>query len=450
MKILALNGILGYGYPKTSLENGLKQNPDVIGVDAGSTDPGPHYLGAGISFTSKSAVKKDLELALPEALKRGIPFIIGTAGGSGGEPHLRWNTEIIKEIGKERGLHFRVALIHSELEKDYVKTKLREGKIKPMGSAMPYLTEKDINESTRIVGQMGTQPFIKALNEGIDVIIAGRSSDAAIYAALPLKEGYDPGLVFHAAKIIECGAMCSVPGTTTDSIMAHLKKDHFLIEPLNPVRKCTPLSVAAHTLYEQPNPYYLYEPEGIADLSQCTYEQYDERMVKVSGSRFAWAEKPTIKIEGVVKAGYRSIAVGGARDPIMIDEIEEVIEGVRRHINQVFKDTLTPDDYKLLFHLYGKDGVEGETEPLKRKAHELGIIIEAVVKTQEMANDVCALARSTMLHYPYKARKATAGNLAFPYSPSDIPMGACYKFNIYHLIELEDPSEPFALEVINI
>ena len=91
MKILALNGILGYGYPEISLENGLKQNPDVIGVDAGSTNPGPYYLEAGISFTARSAVKRDIELALPEALKRGIPFIIRTAGGSGGEPHLRWN-----------------------------------------------------------------------------------------------------------------------------------------------------------------------------------------------------------------------------------------------------------------------------------------------------------------------------------------------------------------------
>ena len=102
MKILALNGILGYGYPTTSLENGLKQAPDVIGVDAGSTDPGPYYLGAGISFTSRAAVKRDIELALPEALKRGVPFIIGTAGGSGGEPHLRWNKEIIEEIAKEK------------------------------------------------------------------------------------------------------------------------------------------------------------------------------------------------------------------------------------------------------------------------------------------------------------------------------------------------------------
>jgi len=449
MKVLALNGILGYGYPVKSLENGLKLAPDLIGVDAGSTDPGPYYLGKGKSFTSRAAVKRDIELVLPETLKRGIPFIIGTAGGSGGEPHLRWNREIIEEIAREKGLHFKLALIHSEIEKGYLKGKLKEGKIRPMGPNL-NIEEKDIEESVRIVGQMGTQPFINALTLGAEVILAGRSSDAAIFAALPLKEGYNPGLTWHAAKIIECGAMCCVPGTTADSIMAHLEKDYFLLQPLNISRRCTPTSVAAHTLYEQPDPYYLYESEGMADLSQSKYEQYDDSIVRVSGSSFVPTEKPTIKIEGVVKAGYRTISIAGMRDPIMINEIEEITKAVSKHVKEVFINRISAADYQLLFRLYGKDGVEGENEPCARKAHELGVIIEAVAKTQEMADDVCAVARSTMLHYPYEGRKATAGNLAFPYSPSDIPMGISYKFSIYHLVEPEDPGELFPVEIINI
>jgi hypothetical protein len=285
---------------------------------------------------------------------------------------------------------------------------------------------------------------------GAEVVLAGRSSDAAIFAALPLKEGYNPGLTWHAAKIIECGAMCCVPGTTADSIMAHLEKDYFLLQPLNISRRCTPTSVAAHTLYEQPNPYYLYESEGMADLSQSRYEQYDDSIVRVSGSSFVPAEKPTIKIEGVAKAGYRTISIAGVRDPIMIDEIGEITKAVSEHVKEVFINRISTADYQLFFRLYGKDGVEGEIEPCERKAHELGVIIEVVARSQEMADDVCAVARSTMLHYPYEGRKATAGNLAFPYSPSDIPMGVSYKFSIYHLVEPEDPGELFPVEIINI
>ncbi len=39
LKILSPTAILGYGFPETSFSTGLALHPDVIGVDAGSTDP---------------------------------------------------------------------------------------------------------------------------------------------------------------------------------------------------------------------------------------------------------------------------------------------------------------------------------------------------------------------------------------------------------------------------
>jgi len=101
LKILSLSGILGYGFNEGAFRKALKKNIDVIGVDGGSTDPGPYYLGSGKSFTERQAVKRDLDLALTEAIKRKIPLIMGTAGGAGGEPHLHWMVKIIEEITKE-------------------------------------------------------------------------------------------------------------------------------------------------------------------------------------------------------------------------------------------------------------------------------------------------------------------------------------------------------------
>ena len=85
MKIVALNGLLGYGYTEEALELAFSEKVDFLGVDAGSTDPGPYYLGSGKSFTDRGAVKRDLSLALPKALEQKAPFIIGTAGGAGSE-----------------------------------------------------------------------------------------------------------------------------------------------------------------------------------------------------------------------------------------------------------------------------------------------------------------------------------------------------------------------------
>ena len=158
-RILSATAILGYGFPIASFEEGMKRSPHLIAVDAGSTDPGPYYLGAGVSFTDRNAVKRDLEIMIKAGVEHGIPISIGTAGGSGGEPHLKWNREIIEEIARENDLHFKLAIIHAELDKDVIKQELMAGRITPLDPA-PALTEETIDKTTRIVAQMGVQPFI--------------------------------------------------------------------------------------------------------------------------------------------------------------------------------------------------------------------------------------------------------------------------------------------------
>ncbi len=50
--------------------------------------------------------------------------------------------------------------------------------------------------------------------------------------------------------------------------------------------------------------------------------------------------------------------------------------------------------YQLMFRLYGRDGVMGTLEPRQgASCHELGILIEAVAPTQELANTIWTLSR---------------------------------------------------------
>ena len=53
-------------------------------------------------------------------------------------------------------------------------------------------------------------------------------------------------------------------------------------------------------------------------------------------------------------------------------------------------------------------------------------------------------ARSLLLHWSFPGRVATAGNLALPFSPAELPGGPVYEFNIYHLMEMPDPAVRFA------
>ncbi len=448
IKILSPCGILGYGFPKESFQRGLEKKPDVIAVDAGSTDAGPHKLGAGVGIVSKRAVKKDLELILAGGFDLKIPIIIGSAGGAGAKKHVEWTMEIIEEIIQEKKLFFKTAVIHADIEKEYVRNRLETNNLFPM-KFVPQLTENDLEKTNNIVGQMGVEPIIEALENGAQLIVAGRAYDPSAFAAYPILKGFDPALAYHLGKILECGALCAEPGTTKDCIIGHLRKDHFIVEALNPIRKCYTTSVAGHTLYEKDHPYILHGPGIKLDLSECKFEQYSDSTVKVSGSEIEFPKQYTIKLEGAVKVAYRTLVIAGIRDPIMIENIEDIKEEVINQVQNYF-DEIPTDEYQIIYHVYGKNGVMGIREPSKQISHELGIVIEAIASTQELANTICSAARSTMLHYGYEGRKSTAGNLAFLYSPSDIEFGPVYKFTLYHLINVDDPKELFPIEYFDL
>ncbi len=159
---------------------------------------------------------------------------------------------------------------------------------------------------------MGVEPFITALRGGAEVIIAGRAYDPAVFAAFPIWQGFDWGLAIHMGKILECAAIASLPGSGSDCMLGTLTADWFEVEPLNPVRRCTTTSVAAHTLYEKTNPYTLPGPGGTLDLQQTTFEAVNERVVRVKGSRFLPAQQYFVKLEGAGLVGYRTVAIAGA------------------------------------------------------------------------------------------------------------------------------------------
>ncbi|MFJ7949709.1 acyclic terpene utilization AtuA family protein [Streptomyces sp. NPDC096354] len=443
IRVLSATAILGYGFPDASFEAGLERRPHVIAADAGSSDPGPYYLGAGESFTDRIAVKRDLERMITAGRRLGIPVVIGSAGGAGAAPHLTWVREIVDEIAAEQLLSLRLAVIGADIDHATVLKALDESRITPVPHG-PQLTAEDVRATTNLVAQMGSAPLIEALRGGADVVLAGRAYDPAVFAALPLLHGFDEGLALHMSKILECAAIAALPGSGSDCMLGTLRRDHFVLEPLNPERRCTPTSVAAHTLYEKSDPYHLPGPGGYLELSDCVFAPEGERGVRVSGSRHV--DQPfAVKLEGARLRGYRTVSVAGARDPHFIRELDKITQDVRDRVADNFPE-IPVGSYDLLIRVFGADACMGQLEPTPQPTgHEVGILIEVVAETQALADTLCGLARSTMLHLGYPGRVSTAGNLAFPYSPSDFHAGAVYEWSIYHLMAASDPVELFPI-----
>lgn len=438
IKYLSLCGMLGYGYPEKSLKAGLEENPDFIAVDNGSTDPGPYYLGSGNSFLKDDQILRDLEPVMLSALNAKVPLIIGSAGGSGAKAHVDHFVELLKTIAENNSLHFKLGVIYADIAPQLVIQKYDAGKISPCSSA-PKLNRDKITNSTNLVGQMGTEPIIDALKNNVDILVVGRCCDTAIFAALPIMQGFDPGLAMHSAKIAECGTLCTKQGGANDSLIVTLKEDHFIVKPTNPDKFCTIDSVAAHSLYEQPHPEKFVEPEGTIDLSNSHFEELGDRSVRVSGTRLVPPEKITIKLEGAELKGYRCITIAGTSDPTFISRINEIQDEVRCKVSSGLSGKFENNNYQLRFIRYGLDALgENSTHP-----QEIGLLIDVVADTPEFASTILSLARSTTLHQGFTGRKTTAGNLAFPFSPSDLEGGAAYDFSVYHLMEIDSELDLF-------
>ncbi len=443
LRVLAASGQLGYGVPEASLRAGIARDPHFIGCDMGSIDVGPYYLGAGQLATTEVVTKRDLRLVLNAALGLGVPLIIGTAGTAGAAPHLARTRALIHEIAKEEGLAFRMATIHADMPRALLREMAEAGRTRPLGRIAP-LDAATIERAAHIVGQMGTEAFIRALGAEPDVILAGRACDTAIFAAIPQMLGYAPGPAAHMAKIIECTSICCTPGGR-DAILGTLEDESFILESMNPARAATPVSVAAHSLYEQADPLHVHEPDGTVDFSAAAYERLDDRRTRVAGATWQPALRPTIKIEGAEWCGERAVLLAGSCDPRVIENTEAIIRGVRASV----ADIMPPDPaqpYEIFFHVYGK-GATSLFGAVPAAAEEIFFLVEIIAPAMETARAAASVAKQYLLHHGFPGRLSTGGNIAFPFTPPELPVGPAYRFSIYHVTECDDLAAVFPIEL---
>jgi hypothetical protein len=243
--------------------------------------------------------------------------------------------------------------------------------------------------------------------------------------------------------MMECGAAAATP-PGNDSLFAIVTDSGVEIEPTNPERRCTPLSVANFSLHENASPNFHVEPGGILDTTECRIEAVSERAVRVTGMK--WQEWPySVKLEGAELTGFRSIAVCATRDPILISQIDSYLAMVRASVAAVTSDLgFDPARYQLVFRAYGHAGVMAQREPISdARPHELAIIVEALAETQDDANAILSVARLHTLHSEFPGRLCKEGNMAIPFSPSDVAAGPAYRFNVFHILDEPDPFAPF-------
>ncbi len=443
-RVLIPSGALGLSFSQDALMTGIANDPDVIAIDGGSTDSGPYYLGAGVSKYSRASIKAEWHQLMLARESAGCPLIIGTAGTCGSDASVDWLFEITREIAAEEGLPAKVALLYSGQSNNDIKQALADGRIQPLAAA-PDIDAGIIDDCTNIVALAGAEQIQAALQTGADIVIAGRATDTANIAALPLLRGDHPGAVWHGAKVGECGAIATSQ-PSSGVVQIDFDSSGFTISPLADGVRATPYSVSAHMLYENADPFVLHEPGGSLHVKNATYRQIDETSVRVEGA--AWRPDPyTVKLEGSRPVGFQAVSIALLRETRYVEHARGWADDIKAECTKQVVETLglSPDDFDIDLRLIGIDAVLGALETKESQSDEIGVMAIALAPTAEQVKEIAKLLNPYLLHHPL-IEDEPMPTFAFPFSPAESLRGQHYEFCLYHVMALDDPMDAFRLE----
>lgn len=444
-RVLVPSGVLGSGCPQEAFDRGLSLKPDAIAVDGGSTDSGPYYLGAAVSKMTRKATKRDLRQAMIGRAKLGIPLLIGSCGTSGTDAGVDWMADICAEIAGEEGQFVKVALIYSEQQVDRLVGRIED--ISPLPPTSEISTEL-LEGCGHIVALLGYEPFAAAIAEGADIVLAGRATDTAVLAAVPLMRGFPAASCWHSAKIAECGGLCTTH-SRQGGVLLTIHEEGFDVEPLHAENACTPYSVSAHMLYENADPYALKEPGIVLDARDARYEALDARTVRVTGSR----SEPmpyTMKLEGSGSIGFRTMIFSGIAEPKIMAELHGFLDRLKLHLVNGIKDTLGvgSGEYDLEMRAYGANALAPPAAPpAATPPQEVGLMTIVTAGTQEAATEIAKYCNPYLLHYPRQADDPLP-SYAFPFSPAEVELGELYAFKLNHVVAVRTPDELVRTRVV--
>jgi hypothetical protein len=255
-----------------------------------SRDPGAGYARDFIPL---------MERIFPTIVEKGVRVITNAGGvnpdGCG---------EALVEVGRQAGVggRARVGVVRGDDLMDRLDDLLAQGhELRHMETGEPLTSIRDRVESAN--AYIGATPIVKALEQGADVIVTGRSTDTALtYAPLIHEFGWsmeDHDRIAHgvvAGHINECGAQASGGNALADwwTIPA-METVGFPIVEARPDGSFTVTkhpgtggrvdfrTVAEQILYEMGDPSEYITPDVVADFTSIRLEEEGPDRVRVHG-----------------------------------------------------------------------------------------------------------------------------------------------------------------------
>jgi len=446
LRVVSPNGHLGFG--KTRLESfrlAIESGVDYIVADAGSSDVGPRPLGSDSCASPYVWQYHDLKHMLVAARTQGIPMIIGSAGDAGSRYGVDLFVDMIRRIAAEESLPpFTIGSFTSDVTTEWLLEQLDAGRPIRGLDGREDADRATIARTRRAVAVAGVHPYLDLLERGADVIIGGRSSDCAIFAAPAIHAGLPEAPAYFLGKVLECASFCAEPYGAKESVIGEIRSDAVDVTAMAPHQRCTPASIASHSMYERAHPHYEFYAGGMLDMSACEYEQIDERTTRVTGFTTVQHDPVTVKLEGSAHLGRRYVGIAAVRDAHLVEHVDDLVLWAREQVEESYGT----EGYELHFHRYGHDGVLGARERPRTQASEIAVVVEAVAPDDAMAEGICMTGVRGLFYARIPGIKGTAGNVAYLFDEV-LKAEDAYEWSLNHVVEVADPAALFPTRIVS-
>ena len=277
MRILSPTGVCGSGFVESSFEKALAQKPHVIGCDAGSTDPGPGLSGLGTNGVSQGS---DPPRPAADAARRAAPEDTAPDRLRGHRRQRRpARGHAPARQGNRRGRRLELQARADPLragqglpEKTAARrphqaalagAAFRRGDDRPQRAHRRHDGRRAVHP--RAAGRRGRR-HRRARERHRDL-----RRDAGACTAFPRASPGTPRRYSNAARRRWSSARrrtaCS-PGCARITSWSRRR---------TPSSRCTPQSIASHSLYENADPFRLVECSGTLDLTHSQLRSADRR-----------------------------------------------------------------------------------------------------------------------------------------------------------------------------
>ena len=304
------------------------------------------------------------------AIEKGVTIIVN-AGGINPLECARQVTERLKA----KNLSMKIAIIEGDnIVDDIPDFYPNKADFKNLEDGSDFAAIKDKVQSANVY--LGVQPIVKALEEGAQLVIAGRVTDTSITLAPMI---YEFGWKYNdwdklaagiiAGHVIECGAQSSggnftdwekVPDWTNFGypiVEMYAGGDFVVKKHENTGGLVSVDTIKEQIVYEMGNPKEYISPDVIADFQTINVQSNGENSVKVAGIKGKPSTK-TFKVSMAYEDGFKASGTIIISGPNAIEKAKKFAEIFWNRLNIDF----TKKNHELVgFNACHKNLVENKT-----------------------------------------------------------------------------------------